>query len=196
MGEGGGTLDANGEHWFKKPGGRTRPMMLDLLWVDGLTLRDLHIRRPGFWTIHPTFCNNVRVTGMDVYTRGSNTDGIDPDSTWNVYVAYNTFDTGDDCIAIKSGRDWSGRMVNMSTENLLVENNIFKEGHGVSIGSETGGWIRNVVIRNSSLHGTNTAVRIKSMRGRGGGVENVLYEGFTGEVKSEAIQLTLNYKKS
>jgi len=64
-------------------------------------------------------------------------------------------------------------------------------GHGVSIGSETSGWVRNVTIRDSVLDGTNLAVRIKSMRGRGGGVEDVLYQNLTGSVIS-AVQLTLN----
>ena len=104
--EGGGTLDANGDDWYliysKNHDGSTRPMMLDLLWVDGLTVRDMNVRRPGFWTVHPTFSNNVRVTGNSIITTGSNTDGCDPDSSWNVYIAHNTFSTGDDCIAIKA----------------------------------------------------------------------------------------------
>eukprot|EP01062_Namystynia_karyoxenos_P067415 TRINITY_DN61368_c0_g1_i1.p1 TRINITY_DN61368_c0_g1~~TRINITY_DN61368_c0_g1_i1.p1 ORF type:complete len:471 (+),score=87.24 TRINITY_DN61368_c0_g1_i1:76-1413(+) len=188
--EGSGTIDGNGEHWLS--GGRERPMMLDLLWVDGLTIRDLRIRRPGFWTIHPAFCNNVRVTGLDVYTRGHNTDGIDPDSTWNMYIANNTFDNGDDCIAIKSGRDWSGLMVNISTANILAEKNHFRQGHGVAIGSETSGGIHNVTIRDSELNGTQVAVRVKSCRARGGRVEHVLYEGLRGSAGT-AVSLTLNY---
>lgn len=190
--EGGGTIDGNGEHWLTK--GRDRPMLLDLLWIDGLTIRDLKIRRPGFWTVHPTFCNNVRVTGLDVYTRGKNTDGIDPDSVWNMYLANNTFDNGDDCIAIKSGRDWSGIMVNISTSNILAERNVFRAGHGVSIGSETSGWVTNVTIRDSILQGTQRAVRIKSCRGRGGGVDSVLYQNLQGSA-GEAISLTLDYSK-
>ena len=89
----------------------------------------------------PAFCNNVRMTGMDVVTDGANTDGVDPDSTWNMYIAENTISSGDDCVAIKAGRDWSGRMVNISTRNILIEKNDFQAGHGVSIGSETSGWI-------------------------------------------------------
>ena len=54
---------------------------------------------------------------------------------------------------------------------MLAEKNFFQKGHGVSIGSETSGWIRNITIRDSKLDGTNLAVRIKTMRGRGGGVE-------------------------
>lgn len=62
--EGAGTLDANGDWWWQKSGaGRLRPMMLDLLWIDGLTIRDLHIRRPGFWTTHPCFCELCPCSG-------------------------------------------------------------------------------------------------------------------------------------
>eukprot|EP00929_Paragymnodinium_shiwhaense_P076197 TRINITY_DN39134_c0_g1_i1.p1 TRINITY_DN39134_c0_g1~~TRINITY_DN39134_c0_g1_i1.p1 ORF type:complete len:464 (-),score=38.57 TRINITY_DN39134_c0_g1_i1:50-1441(-) len=193
--EGGGTLDGNGQVWLDhitKENSDKRPMMLDLLWIDGLTLRDMKVRRPGFWTIHPTFSNNVRIEGNDIYTRGRNTDGVDPDSCWNVYIGHNTIDTGDDCIAIKAGKDWSGRMVNISSRNILAERNYFKQGHGVSIGSETSGWVRDIVIRDSVLRGTDVAVRIKSMRGRGGGVENVLYQNLTG-FSNQAIQLTLHY---
>lgn len=125
-------------------------------------------------------------------TTGHNTDGCDPDSCWNVYIANNSFSTGDDCIAIKAGKDWSGRMVNISTQNVLAENNYFLKGHGVSIGSETSGWVRNVTIRNSKLDGTDLAVRIKSMRGRGGGVEDVTYENLKVTVVG-GVQLTLNY---
>jgi hypothetical protein len=134
------------------------------------------------------------VINNSILTTGSNTDGCDPDSSWNVYIAENDFSTGDDCIAIKAGRDWSGRMVNISTQNVLAERNRFHAGHGVSIGSETSGWVRNVTFRNSTLHGTNWAVRIKSARGRGGGVEDVLYEDFYG-VADSGVQLTLNYEK-
>jgi exo-poly-alpha-galacturonosidase len=143
--EGGGLLDANGSDWYLKwavrPGHgpfdyNMRPMMLDMMWVDGLTIRDVAIRRPGYWTVHPTFSNNVVVQNCSIITTGSNTDGCDPDSSWNVYIGGNHFSTGDDCIAIKSGRDWSGRMVNISTRNVLAEGNYFEKGHGVSIGSE------------------------------------------------------------
>lgn len=92
-------------------------------------------------------------------------------------------------LGVQSGRDWSGIMVNVSTQHILAENNVFRQGHGVSIGSETSGWVRNVVIRNSYCNGTNTAVRIKSCRGRGGGVENIVYDNMTGSV-GEAVQVS------
>jgi len=204
--EGGGTgvLDGDGDDWYKvfapaHPAlGNTRPVMLDLLWVDGLTIRGLTITRPGYWCIHPCFANNVRVVNNTVTTwnefhANSNTDGADPDSSWNVYIAANDFATGDDCISIKAGRDWSGRMVNISTQNVLAERNRFLQGHGVSIGSETSGWVRNVTIRDSHLGGADLAVRIKTARGRGGGAEDIVFENLSGETKA-GVQLTLNYK--
>jgi polygalacturonase len=163
-------------------------MMLDFMWVDGLTIRNVAIRRPGYWTVHPTFSNNVHVANNSIITTGANTDGCDPDSSWNVYIANNHFSTGDDCIAIKSGRDWSGRMVNISTRNVLADGNYFEKGHGVSIGSETSGWVTDVVVRNSVLDGTNLAVRLKTSRGRGGGIEGVLYENLSGRTNG-GIQL-------
>ena len=190
--EGGGTVDGDGANWIASDWRELRPVMLDLLWIDGLTLRDLRLRRPGFWTTMPAFCNNVAMLGMDVVTTGGNTDGVDPDSTWNMVIANNTISSGDDCVAIKAGRDWSGRMVNISSRNILIEDNDFIAGHGVSIGSETSAWIHDVTIRRSNMSGTDRAVRIKSCRGRGGGARNVTYEDMSGEV-DEAISLTLQY---
>ena len=78
----------------------------------------------------------------------------------------------------------------------MIEQNRFLAGHGVAIGSETSGWVRDVIIRNSSYEGPVEAmVRIKSMRGRGGGVERVLYEDLRGVVE-QAIQINLVYKKA
>jgi polygalacturonase len=79
-------------------------------------------------------------------------------------------------------------MVNISTRNVLADGNYFEKGHGVSIGSETSGWVTDVVVRNSVLDGTNLAVRLKTSRGRGGGIEGVLYENLSGRTNG-GIQL-------
>jgi exo-poly-alpha-galacturonosidase len=200
---GGGTINGNGDQWWQQctdacPDGtdsNQRPTLLGLVYIDGLTVQGMKIRHPAFWTVHPTFSNNVRIISNDIYTMGHGTDGIDPDSCWNVFIGNNTITTRDDCIALKAGRDWSGREVGISTENVLIENNFLANGHGVAIGSETSGWIRDVVVRHLTLNNVEAVVRIKSMRGRGGGVERILYENITGQV-SQAIQINLNYKKA
>ena len=88
---GGGTIDGNGDQWQQcdptcPDGTKTtqRPTLLGLLWVDGLSIQNLKLRRPAAWTIHPTFSNNVRIVGNDVVTNQPGTDGCDPDSCWNV----------------------------------------------------------------------------------------------------------------
>ena len=85
--------------------------------------------------------------------------------------------------------------MNVSTKNVLAERNQFFKGHGVSIGSETSGWITNVTIRDSVLNGTDKAVRIKSARGRGGGVADVAYQNLRGSAKT-GISLSLEYDES
>ena len=99
-------------------------------------------------------------------------------------------------IALKAGKDWSGRMVNISTENVLIEQNVFNGGHGIAVGSETSGWVRDVTVRENTLHNIEAVVRMKSMRGRGGGAERLLYERISGNLIGQAIQINLNYKKT
>lgn len=202
-GAGTGTLDGNGDDWYKIFAKRfperknLRPVLLDLLWVDGLTIRDLRITRPGYWTVKPTFCSNVVVENNTIDTwnehhAGSNTDGVDIDSSWNCWIGLNRFSTGDDCISFKAGRDWSGRLVNISTANVLAERNQIIKGHGITIGSETAAWVRNITVRDSDFGGADLAVRIKTERGRGGGAEDIMYENLHGATQG-GIQLTSNY---
>ena len=141
------------------------------------------------------FSNNVRIVGNDVWSDGHNVNAIVPESTWNVYIANNTIRTRDDCLSLKAGMDWSGRMVNISTENVLIAGNAFSNGHAISIGSETSGWIRDIAVRNNTLRGVEAVVRMKSQRGRGGGAERLLFEGIHGDVLT-AIQINMEYKKA
>ncbi|KAJ8603601.1 hypothetical protein CTAYLR_004856 [Chrysophaeum taylorii] len=190
-----GRFDGNARGWLAWDDKTQRPALFDLLWIDGLTLRGLSVRNSGYWTLHPTFCDNVRVANADVETTGRNTDGLDVDSSWNVYVGRSRFRTGDDNIALKAGRDWSGRMVNASTRNVLVEATRFGWGNGVAVGSETSGWIQDVVVRDVVFEGTERAAHVKSKPGRGGGARNITFENASGLVQN-AVVLTLNYGAS
>ena len=81
---------------------------------------DVLLTNPPFWTLHPTFCNHVHIHDVRIETQGPNTDGIDPDSCQNVLIERCHISTGDDCIAIKSGKDADGRAVGIPTANVLV----------------------------------------------------------------------------
>jgi unsaturated rhamnogalacturonyl hydrolase len=139
--------------------------------VEGVTF----VRSP-MWEINPVLCSNVTVTDVTIDSLGPNNDGCDPDSSRDVLIEKTSFRTGDDCIAIKSGRNGDGRRVAMPSENLVIRNCTMKDGHGgVVIGSEIAGGCRNVFLENCVMDSPELGrvVRIKSNAQRGGVIENV-----------------------
>eukprot|EP01102_Stenamoeba_stenopodia_P009594 TRINITY_DN2841_c0_g1_i2.p1 TRINITY_DN2841_c0_g1~~TRINITY_DN2841_c0_g1_i2.p1 ORF type:complete len:496 (-),score=105.47 TRINITY_DN2841_c0_g1_i2:106-1536(-) len=212
--EGPGTIDGNGHFWWNcstYPGwnktydycpdgthfASQRPSALAPLWVNNLTIRNLHVQNSGFWSIHPTFCNNLVVDNVSVYAPpwSENTDGCDPDSCINVTISNMYIDVGDDCIALNSGKDLDGRLVGMPTRHVRVENITCLHGHGLSIGSGMSGNITDVVFRNCTCRGTLNGPRVKTMRGRGGIVENVLYEDiYVYDITDNAVDITMYYQ--
>ncbi len=130
------------------------------------------------WTIHPIYCENVIIRRVNVTTDGPNNDGIDPDSCRNLLIEHCVFDTGDDCVVLKSGYNEDGWRVGKPTENVVMRFCQSKRGHGgLVIGSEMSGDVRNVYMHDCHFEGTERAIRIKSKRGRGGIVENIWARG-------------------
>ncbi len=161
--------------------------------VDGVTVTD-----SPFWLLHPVYSEHIVVRGVAFVSWGPNGDGIDVDSCRDVRISDCFFSTGDDCIVIKSGKDADGRRVGRPTEFVTVTNCVMYKGHGaIVIGSETAGGVRDVLASNIVARGTERGVRIKSMRGRGGVVENVRCENFIVEdAPHEAIEVTTLYGPS
>ena len=128
---------------------------------------------------------------------GPNNDGCDPEYSKNVHINKCVFDTGDDCIAIKSGRNNDGRRVKIPSENIVVENCNMKDGHGgVVIGSEISAGVRNVFVRNCVMDSPNLdrAIRIKTNTLRGGFVENLYVKGIkVGQVKEALLRINTFY---
>src|SRR6202034_1059944 len=142
----------------------------------------------------PTECQDVTIRGVHIKAPAisPNTDGIDP-SGRNILIADCTIDTGDDCIAVKAGDRYDPKLP--SCENILVENCHFLHGHGMSIGSESKGRLRNMVVRNCSFDGTEAGIRIKSARGRGGLLEDITYENLTMHNVKNSILITSYYPR-
>ena len=111
-----------------------------------------------------------------------NTDAIDPGPVTRAWIHHCDIDTGDDNIVIKSGGT-----------DILIEDNIIKHGHGISIGSETTTGVHTMLVRRCTFDGTDNGIRIKSMRGAGGLVENVRYTEITMKNVANAIILQLDY---
>lgn len=160
--------------------------------IEGLTLID-----GPFWNVHPLYCQNVTVRNLTIKNHGPNGDGCNPDSCRDVLIEDCYFDTGDDCIAIKSGRNSDGRRVNIPSENIVVRGCEMKDGHGgVVMGSEMSGGVRNVFVENCTMDSPNLdrALRIKSNSVRGGFVENVYMRNVTiGQVGDAVLKINFYY---
>ncbi|MFT3783965.1 MAG: glycoside hydrolase family 28 protein [Nibricoccus sp.] len=159
--------------------------------IEGVT-----ILRSPMWEITPAFCTNVIVRGVKINSHGPNNDGCDPDSCRDVLIEDCVFDTGDDCIAIKSGRNDDGRRVGIPAENHIIRNCVMKDGHGgVVIGSEIAGGCRNIFVDNCKMDSPNLerGLRFKSNARRGGVVENVYMRNVEIGRVAEAI-LTVDHQ--
>ncbi|MCC5804686.1 MAG: hypothetical protein JJU00_00030 [Opitutales bacterium] len=159
--------------------------------VEGVTLRD-----SPMWLLHAIYSEDVEVRGATFISHGSNGDGIVIDSTRNVRISNCFFDTGDDCIVIKSGRDGEGRRIGRPSEAIAVTNCVMFRGNGaVVVGSEMSGGVRAVTASNIVTYGTKRGIRFKTARGRGGVVENLRFDNWViHNARNEAIVLHKGYE--
>ncbi len=158
--------------------------------IEGVT-----INNSPMWEIHPVLSTNVTVRGVTIVSHGPNNDGCDPESCKDVLIEDCVFDTGDDCIAIKSGRNNDGRRIGVPSENIIVRNSTMKDGHGgVVMGSEISGGVRNVFVENCKMDSPNLerALRFKSNAQRGGVIENIFMRNVEVGHVAEAI-LTVDF---
>jgi polygalacturonase len=178
------------------PGYRTcfiEPYECKKVVIEGVTLR-----QSPFWNIHPVYSEDVIVRDVTVFGDGPNTDGCDPDSCKRVLIEKCDFTTGDDCIAIKSGRDGDGIRKNATCEDITIKDCIMKGGHGaVTMGSETSAGIKHVYSENCKVDGPDSAIRLKSTRGRGGGIEDVFIKNMqVTSTKQYGITIDMMYTRT
>lgn len=178
-------------------GHQLRPLFFETLECENVLVSGVTFTNAPFWVIHPLKSKNIRVDGVTVNSHGPNNDGCDPEYCSNVVIENCIFNTGDDCIAIKSGRNNDGRRVNIPSENIVVQNCTMKDGHGgVVMGSEISAGVRNVFVRNCDMDSPNLdrAIRIKTNTLRGGFVENVFVKDITvGQVKESVLKVNTYY---
>lgn len=159
-----------------------RPRTIQFIHSSDILIQGVTIQNSPAWTIHPVYCQNVTVADVTVHNppTSDNTDGIDPDSCQHISIINDTFDVGDDDIAIKSGKDAQGRQIGIPTTDVVIRNDLMRNGHGgVTIGSEMSGGVSDVVVRDCVFNGTQEGIRLKTLRGRGGVVQNIVYEDIT-----------------
>ncbi|MFO7657734.1 MAG: glycoside hydrolase family 28 protein [Bacteroidales bacterium] len=176
------------------------PVFFGPLYCKNILIEGVTFKYGAFWTINPSFCENLIVRGVYILTNGDygdtpNGDGINPNSCKDVLIEYNTLDTGDDCITLKSGRDKDGRRIGMPCKNILIRYNTGLQGHGgIVIGSEMSGGVENVYAHDCTFNGTDRVIRIKTARGRGGYVKNCWFKDISADtIQREAIRINLLY---
>lgn len=178
-------------------GRRLRPNMIQPYKCRNILIEGVTITNSPMWHIHPVLSNNVIVRDVRVIGHGPNNDGCNPESCKDVLIEGCLFDTGDDCIAIKSGRNNDGRRINVPSENIVIRNCQMKDGHGgVVMGSEVSGGVRNVFAENCAMDSPNLdrGLRIKTNSVRGGTIENVYLRNTTiGQVAEAVLRIDFNY---
>jgi polygalacturonase len=182
-----------GENSFLRPN-FIQPYRCQNVLIEGVT-----IKNSPMWEINPVLCKNVTVNGVKINSHGPNNDGCDPESCTDVLIKDCFFDTGDDCIAIKSGRNGDGRRVNVACENIVIQNCQMKDGHGgVTIGSEISGSVRNVFAENCNMDSPNLdrALRLKTNSVRGGILENIHLRNIeVGQVSEAIVSIDFTYEE-
>jgi polygalacturonase len=178
-------------------GKELRPNMVQPYRCKNILIEGVTFKNSPMWHIHPVLSENITVRNVKVIGHGPNNDGCNPESCKNVLIKGCYFDTGDDCIAIKSGRNNDGRRVNVPSENIVIQNCEMKDGHGgVVIGSEMTGGARNIFAEDCTMDSPNLdrALRIKTNSVRGGFVENVYMRNVEiGQVAEAVLKINFHY---
>ncbi|MCB0643058.1 MAG: glycoside hydrolase family 28 protein [Phaeodactylibacter sp.] len=178
-------------------GSYLRPNFVQPYKCKNVLIEGVTIRNSPMWVIHPVLSENVTVKDVKVISHGPNSDGCDPESCKNVLITGCYFDTGDDCIALKSGRNQDGRRIGRPIENVVVRDCEMKDGHGgVVIGSEVSGGARNIYAENCNMDSPNLdrALRIKTNKVRGGTIENLYFRNIqVGEVREAVLKVNMRY---
>lgn len=180
-------------------GSYLRPQFIQPYRCRNVLVEGVRIVNSPMWEIHPVLSSNVTVRNVTIVTHGPNNDGCNPESCRDVLIEGCHFDTGDDCIAIKSGRNADGRRLATPTENVIVRNCRMKDGHGgVTIGSEISGGVRWVFAERCVMDSPNLdrALRFKNNAARGGVLEHVYMRNITvGELADAVLSIDFNYEE-
>ena len=175
-----------------------RPQLINTNQCENILIENVTLLRSPFWVIHPLLSKNITVRGVHINNDGPNGDGCDPESCDGVLIENCFFNTGDDCIAVKSGRNNDGRLWNKPSENIIIRNCEMQNGHGgVVIGSEISGGCRNLFAENNVMDSPNLdrVIRIKTNTCRGGIIENIYARNIkVGQCGESVLKINLDYE--
>ena len=175
-----------------------RPQLVNFVRCENVLIENVRLLNSPFWVMHPLLCKNLTVRGVYVYNEGPNGDGCDPESCEDVLIENCTFHTGDDCIALKSGRNADGRRANIPCKNVIVRKCKMEDGHGgVVVGSEISGGADNVFAEDCDMDSPNLdrVLRIKTNTCRGGVIQNIYMRNIrVGQCAEAVMRINLVYE--
>ena len=181
-------------------GHRLAPSFIQFYRCTNVLIDGVHLRNSAMWNLHPVLCTNVTISNVNVFSRGATVDGCDPEACTDVHVTGCTFDTGDDGVVIKSGRDVDGRRVGVPCANVVIEHNRFLGRWGaITVGSEMSGGVKNVFAQNNTIAKGSSytsfyAVYIKTNNRRGGTVDGIHVRNLTGGPEAKGgFFIDMNY---
>lgn len=176
-----------------------RPNFVQFYKCKNILMEGITIINSPMWVIHPVLSENITISNVTVRTKGPNNDGCNPESSRNILIQDSYFDTGDDCIAIKSGRNADGRRLNVPSENIIVRRCTMRDGHGgVVMGSEISGSVRNVFVEDCIMDSPrlDRIIRIKTNSIRGGTIENIFVRNLNvGNVRQAILHIDFDYEE-
>ena len=209
--------NAEGKHFFNRPalqkmmddglpteqrvfgmGHGLRPQLVNLVSCENILIEGVQMINSPFWVMHPLFSKNITIRRVTVINEGPNGDGCDPESCEDVLIEDCVFHTGDDCIAVKSGRNADGHRTPIPSQNIIIRGCVMEDGHGgVVLGSETSAGVKNLFAENCKMDSPNLdrVLRIKTNSCRGGVTENIYMRNIeVGECKEAVMRINLNYE--
>lgn len=176
-------------------GSYLRPQLIHFVNCKNILLEGITVTNGSFWLIQPTYCSNMTIRDVSVESKFINNDGVDIDSSSDVLIENCRFNTGDDFVAIKSGRDQDGWRVNKPSKNIVVRNSSSDDClHGISFGSEISGGVENVYAENLVFKKVRQyGLQFKSNKDRGGYIKNIFINGIQIDTTQTGISFTNQY---
>ncbi len=184
-----GIIDGGGEALFhsemKDHGSISRGRTVCIRNTTNVYIYGVTIQNSPSWCLHNIYCKNMTINQISLLNKFDengiaythfNGDGIDPDSCENVIICHSFIESQDDSIALKSGREPLGLELSIPTRNVRVSNCSLSYGFGIVVGSEMSGGVMNVLVQDITAKETLCAINLKTKRGRGAVISDIIYE--------------------
>lgn len=193
-----GTIDGQGSVWWEKLTNHSlnysRPHLVELIGSDNIVISNLTFLNAAAWSIRPVYCSKLLIQNITVYSPPDSpyTSGVVPDSSKHVCIEKSNISAGHDALALKSGWDEYGIEFNQPTVDVHIKKVQLQSssGSGLAFGSEMSGGISSVLVEHLHVHDSKIGIELKTAKGRGGYIKNILISDAYVESVQQGIKAT------